>query len=68
MTELKPCPFCGWSHISVTVNASCVKMWCPGCGARMTRGGKKDSYSSIAMCRRYVMPIAVEAWNRRADR
>ena len=67
MAELKPCPFCGYADISVTVNTRCVKLWCPMCGVRMTRGGKKESYSSIGMCRKYVMPIAIDAWNRRAD-
>ena len=67
MTELKSCPLCGCSDISVVVNTLCVKMWCPRCGVIMTRVGKKDSYSSIGMCRKYIMPVAIDAWNRRTE-
>lgn len=66
MPELKPCPFCGHSPVNVSINTCTVKLWCQRCGARITRGGKKEKYASIGMCRRYVMPYAAEAWNRRA--
>lgn len=65
--DLKPCPFCGGDEISISANTVKVTIWCVRCGARITRGGKRMKYASIANCRRYVEPYAVEAWNRRAN-
>lgn len=65
-TELKPCKYCGanWRYISTTI--SYVEISCACCGATVKEYGKKASYKSIAACKRYVMPKAVTAWNRRA--
>lgn len=64
--ELKPCPFCGNEEISISVNTVKVTLWCVRCGCRITRGGKKP-YKSIGNCRRFIQPLAVEAWNRRIN-
>ena len=64
--ELKSCPFCGSERICKSISTTQVKLWCARCGARMTRGGGKQ-YASIGNCKRYVEPIAVEAWNRRVN-
>lgn len=66
MTDLKPCPFCGNEKIGKHCNTIKVTIWCERCGARITRGGRKQ-YSSIGICKRYIEPLAVEAWNRRAN-
>lgn len=65
MAELKPCPFCGGDNIAKFINTVQCKIWCQSCGARITRSNGKQ-YKSIGVCRRYVEPLAAEAWNRRA--
>ena len=64
--ELKPCPFCGSERIVKSYNTVQVKIWCEMCGGRITRSNGKQ-YACIANCRRYVEPIAVDAWNKRAN-
>lgn len=66
MNKFKPCPFCGSERISQSVKTVKVSIRCEMCGARITRSNGKQ-YSCIANCRRYVEPLAVEAWNRREN-
>lgn len=66
MNELKPCPFCGGDRIGMNANTVKVTIWCERCGARITRGARKQ-YASIGNCKRYIAPWAAEAWNRRVN-
>ena len=61
MSELKPCPFCGWSNIAVYANPNNTlkrygveqyKVCCVNCAAQLYRGKKQE---------------AIDAWNRRAE-
>lgn len=65
MAELKPCPYCGSTHTFKIITTEYVHILCDGCGAGVKEYGKTRRYDSVARCSRYVMPKAVEAWNRR---
>ena len=53
MEELKPCPFCGSSNVTMHELNPNSYARCRGCGAE---GGLRDSHDKAA-----------DAWNRRAD-
>jgi hypothetical protein len=63
---LKPCPFCGHSKTYKTITTEYVEIMCAGCGAPVKEypQGRTRVYESIANCARYVMPKAIDAWNR----
>ena len=58
MTELKPCPFCGYKNIQILVDKNEYLYYryfsqCQRCGASAKRGRTKEE--------------AIDAWNRRVD-
>lgn len=69
MAELNPCQKCGSAETSKTITTYYVEIMCLGCGAtmKMYPQGKTRVNDSIANCARYLMPKAVEAWNRRTN-
>ena len=67
MPDLKPCRYCGAEEISKVATTDYVEIMCCGCGATIREYWKTLRYDSIANCLRYVMPKAIEAWNRRVN-
>lgn len=65
--DLKPCRYCGAEETSKVATTDYVEIMCCGCGATVKEYGKTRRYDSIANCLRYVMPKAIESWNRRAN-
>lgn len=63
---LKPCWVCGCQETYKTVTTEYAEIMCAGCGAsqKMYPQGRTRVYESIANCARYVMPKAIEAWNK----
>ena len=65
--DLKPCQRCGGTKTAKSATTDYVEIMCMGCGATVKQYGKTRRYESIANCIRYVMPKAIEAWNKRAN-
>lgn len=65
--DLKPCPFCGFGEVIGTFTTEYIELNCMKCGAGVKEYGKTRKYDSISRCKRYVMPKAIDAWNRRAN-
>ena len=69
MSELKPCPFCGWhgDSLDFIADASQGYKWgsgyCPECGA--TSGEVRTGYDTSENAEWHEEAIA--AWNRRHD-
>ena len=69
MPKLNPCQKCGSHEISKTITLHYIEFMCLGCGTimKMYPQGKTRVYDSIGNCARYLMPKAIEAWNRRVN-
>ena len=66
MDKFKPCPFCGCSEIRMLTTIFDCDIFCKECGASITRQNYTPC-DSLAQSMREAKPIAIEAWNRRAD-
>ena len=65
--DLKPCPFCGFNQVIGTFTTEYIELICMKCFVGVKEYGKTRKYVSVPRCKRYVMPKAIEAWNRRAN-
>lgn len=68
MEELKPCPFCGNADIACVVTLSYVEIHCRKCKATILRGLAMGKYDCLADIEENIKPVAVNAWNIRAER
>lgn len=66
MSELKPCPFCGCTNITITITfLAFLRVFC--CGARIGSVKDNGAYKTLRMSRAMHERKATDAWNRRAD-
>ena len=69
MAEIKPCSVCGNKKTYVDATTEYVSITCASCGARTwVYGSTTRRYASVGRCMRWLMPKAIEYWNKRYDR
>lgn len=67
MVELKPCPFCGGSNITIITMLYGAEIKCFNCGANVSDTKDNGEYRTLGDAKKHHEKKAIEAWNRRAD-
>jgi hypothetical protein len=67
MTELKPCPFCGYETICEMITLVGCSVYCARCFAKVQRKKENGAYKTLEIAKRIKQKETRDAWNRRVD-